>query len=133
MRAPAALEVALTLAGRPALVRSASRMPLPSGVTFLLELATGADRRAPAQRRVDDRDDGEDDQHGGDVHHRPDLRELSSFRPAMPFPGGSAAAAWLPPGTPFFALAESTADRSALDGASGLDVAAAPRRPTSPA
>ena len=41
MRPPAALEVALTLAGRPALVRSASRMPLPSGVTFLLELATG--------------------------------------------------------------------------------------------
>jgi DnaJ domain len=41
MRAPAALEVALTLAGRPALVRWASRMPLPPGITALLEVATG--------------------------------------------------------------------------------------------
>ena len=50
MRPPAALEVALTLAGRPALVRSACRMPLPSGMTFLLELATGeADALRSAQ------------------------------------------------------------------------------------
>ena len=40
MRRPA-LEIALILAERPASARSASRMPLPSGMTFLLEVATG--------------------------------------------------------------------------------------------
>ena len=41
MRLPAAIEVALMLIDRPSSVRWVSRMPLPSGVTLLLEIATG--------------------------------------------------------------------------------------------
>ncbi len=41
MRPPAALEVALRLIDRPASVRWARRMPLPSGILLLLELAAG--------------------------------------------------------------------------------------------
>ncbi len=41
MQPPGALRVALALIERPAWVRCASRMPLPSGMTFLLEIAVG--------------------------------------------------------------------------------------------
>lgn len=41
MQTPAALEVALTLVERPASVRWASQMPLPAGVTLVLEVAAG--------------------------------------------------------------------------------------------
>lgn len=41
MRPSAALEIALALAERPDSARWASRAPLPSGVTLLLEVATG--------------------------------------------------------------------------------------------
>ena len=41
MRPPGALRVALALVERPAWVRWACRMPLPSGMTFLLETAAG--------------------------------------------------------------------------------------------
>ena len=59
MREQAAIQAALNLVARPAQARRVTDQPLPSGLTFLLEVAAG-DRDALAEaRRVTERSDAE--------------------------------------------------------------------------
>ena len=57
MREPAALQAALALVTRPAQARTASHQPLPSGMTFLLEVAAGENDAASEARRITGRSD----------------------------------------------------------------------------
>ena len=57
MREPAALQAALALVTRPAQARTASHQPLPSGMTFLLEVAAGDNDAASEARRITGRSD----------------------------------------------------------------------------
>lgn len=58
MPPPTALEVALTLVERPALVKRASRMPLPPEITFLLEVAAGESTALHSAQRMAMRSQG---------------------------------------------------------------------------
>ncbi len=58
MREPAALQAALVLAKRPAQARGARRLPLPRGMTFLLEVASGDEGALSAAREMTQRTDG---------------------------------------------------------------------------
>ena len=58
MREPAAVQAALVLAKRPAQARGARRLPLPRGMTFLLEVASGDEEALSAAREMTQRTDG---------------------------------------------------------------------------